>query len=190
MNSFVHTHNICYYQPSTAWPQPAVLKVIMTATSHALIGASLASIIINPVIGIPTAIASHFIADLIPHWDAGTNHRSKSSLRLKAEAVFDVLLGFALVIILFRIQTFQNPIYMFSMVISAQLPDWLAAPDYMFNLKIPPFSWMEKIGHETQTRMQLPWGLVTQILVVGSLVLAAANISSVSRSLASLFRLS
>ncbi len=145
----------------------------MTATAHALIGASLASKITNPVIGIPIAIASHFIADLVPHWDAGTNHRTKSTLRLKVEAVFDVLLGFALVIILFKSQTFQNPVYMFSMVISAQLPDWLAAPDYMFNLKIPPFSWMQKIGHETQTRMQLPWGLVTQVVTVGLLVIFA-----------------
>lgn len=142
----------------------------MTATAHALIGASLATKILNPVIGIPVAILSHFIADLIPHWDAGTNHHNKSALRLKVEAVLDVLLGFALVLILFRTQTLQNPLYMFSMVISAQLPDWLAAPDFMFNLKIPPFSWMQKIGHETQTRMQLPWGLVTQVATVGLFV--------------------
>ncbi len=142
----------------------------MTATAHALIGASLAARIANPYIGIPLAIFSHFLADLVPHWDAGTNHRSKSTLRLKAEAVLDVLLGFALVLILFRTQTFQNPVYMFSMVIAAQLPDWLAAPAYMFNLKVPPFSWMEKIGHETQTRLQLPWGLVTQVVIVGLLV--------------------
>ena len=142
----------------------------MTATAHALIGASLAAKIANPYVGIPLAIFSHFVADLVPHWDAGTNHRDKTSLRLKLEAVVDVLLGFALVFILFSTQTFQNPIYMFVMVISAQLPDWLAAPDYMFNLKIPPFSWMEKIGHETQTRLQLPWGLVTQVVTVGLLV--------------------
>lgn len=162
----------------------------MTATSHALIGASLASIITNPVIGIPVAIASHFAADLVPHWDAGTNHRNKTKLRLRTEAALDVLLGFALVMIIFRTLAFNHPVYIFSMIISAQLPDWLEAPSWMFNFKVPPFSWMDYLGHKLQSRMQLPWGLVTQILVVGSLVLAAANISSVGRSLASLFRLS
>ncbi len=142
----------------------------MTATAHALIGASIATKIVNPIIGIPLAIASHFVADLIPHWDAGTNHRKKTKLRLKTEAVLDVLLGFALVLILFKTQTIQNPIYMFSMVIAAQLPDWLAAPDFMFSFKVPPFSWMQKIGHETNTRMQLPWGLVTQVVTVGLMV--------------------
>src|SRR3989344_1937165 len=139
----------------------------MTATAHALIGASLATIIANPYLGIPIAVLSHFIADLIPQWDAGTNHRNKSMTRLKVEAALDVLLGFALVLILFRNFAQTNPVYLFSMVIAAQLPDWLEAPSWMFNMKIPPFTYMEAIGHKIQTRMQLPWGLVTQIVVVG-----------------------
>ena len=73
----------------------------MTATAHALIGASIASRFTNPIIGIPLAIASHFLADLVPHWDAGTNHRKKSILRFKVEAALDVTLGFALAFLLF-----------------------------------------------------------------------------------------
>ena len=145
----------------------------MTATSHALIGASLASVITNPVIGIPIAFFSHFAADLVPHWDAGTNHRNKTKLRLKMEAVFDVLLGFALVLVLFHTMAFNQPIYLFSMIISAQLPDWLEAPSSMFGFQVPPFSWMDWVGHKTQTRMQLPWGLVTQVVIVGLMVLFA-----------------
>lgn len=145
----------------------------MTATSHALIGASIAAKITNPVIGIPLAIASHFAADLVPHWDAGTNHRNKTKMRLRAEATLDVLLGFALVMLLFRTLAFDRPIYLFSMIISAQLPDWLEAPSWMFNFKVPPFSWMDYLGHKLQSRMQLPWGLVTQVVTVGLLVMFA-----------------
>ena len=160
----------------------------MTATSHALIGASLASIITNPIIGIPVAITSHFAADLVPHWDAGTNHRQKSALRLKVEATLDVLLGFALVLILFRTQTLANPVYMFSMVIAAQLPDWLEAPSWMFNFKVPPFSWMDWIGHKLQSRMQLPWGLVTQVVTVGLLIIfAQGGLSSFGQTFAANF---
>jgi len=65
----------------------------MTATAHALIGASIAVKVVNPILGIPLAIISHFVADLIPHWDAGTNHRQKSLMRLRVEAALDVLLG-------------------------------------------------------------------------------------------------
>lgn len=138
---------------------------MMTATAHALIGASIAVRVTNPIIGIPLSIASHFAADLIPHWDAGTNHRKKSMTRLKLEAALDVLLGFALVLLLFR--NLVEPTYLFTMVIAAQLPDWLEAPSWMFNLKFPPFSWFDFLSHKIQTRMQLPWGLVTQVVVVG-----------------------
>ena len=98
----------------------------MTATAHALIGASIASRIINPIIGIPLAIISHFAADLVPHWDAGTNHKQKSAIRLKLEATVDVLVGFALVFLIFRSSV--EPVYLFTMVIAAQLPDWLEGP--------------------------------------------------------------
>ena len=158
----------------------------MTATAHALIGASLATRISNPLLGIPIAILSHFIADLIPHWDAGTNHRQKSIMRLRAEATLDVLLGFALVIILFRNFAQTNPMYLFTMVIAAQLPDWIEAPSWMFGFKVPPFSWLDWLGHKLQSRLQLPWGLVTQIVVVGLMLLLSANFSEVGNALAAL----
>lgn len=173
---FDHSSTLLYYESSR---KPAstgcfcekVCKFIsMTATAHALIGASLAVKIANPYIGIPLAIFSHFVADLVPHWDAGTNHKKKTIMRLRVEATLDVLLGFALVALIFQSQVWQNPIYILGMVIAAQLPDWITAPAYMFNLKIPPFSWMYTISHNTQTRMQLPWGLVTQVVSVGILV--------------------
>ena len=162
----------------------------MTATAHALIGASLAVKVANPAIGIPLAIISHFIADLVPHWDAGTNHRQKSMMRVRFEATLDVLLGFALVVILFRNFAQTNPVYLFSMVIAAQLPDWIEAPSWMFGFKVLPFSWLDWLGHNLQSRAQLPWGLVTQIVVVGLMLLFAVNFSVVGNALAALIPIS
>lgn len=156
----------------------------MTATAHALIGASIATKIANPYVGIPLAILSHFIADLVPHWDAGTNHRDKSLSRLKIEAAFDVLLGFALAFLLFRNSV--EPIYLFTMIIAAQLPDWLEAPSWMFGFKVPPFSWLDWLGHKLQSRLQLPWGLVTQVVVVGLFLLISVDFTDLSRNLLSL----
>ena len=159
----------------------------MTATAHALIGASIAAKVVNPVIGIPLAILSHFAADLVPHWDAGTNHKNKSATRLKLEATLDVLLGFALVFLIFR--NLVDPTYLFVMVISAQLPDWLEAPSWMFGFKVPPFSWLDWLGHKLQARMQLPWGLVTQVVIVGALVIYAIQPTNLSSLLALNFRI-
>ena len=160
----------------------------MTATAHALIGASLAVKFTNPYIGIPLAIASHFLADLIPHWDAGTNRKSKSINRLRIEAAIDVLLGFALSFLIFR--TLTDPLYLFIMIISAQLPDWLEAPASKFGIRIPPFTWSEWLGHKLQSRMQLPWGLITQVVIVGLLVLSTISAADIGNSLASLIPIS
>ncbi len=158
----------------------------MTATAHALIGASIAARVTNPIIGIPLAILSHFLADLVPHWDAATNRRKKSVFRLRAEATADVLLGFALSFIIFR--NAVNPNYLFVIVIAAQLPDWIEAPFLMYNLNVPPFSWMYQISHKLQSRMQLPWGLVTQIVSVGAIVFLSLWQTPTGNYLASLIR--
>lgn len=155
----------------------------MTATAHALIGASIAAKIANPYLAIPIAISSHFVADLVPHWDAGTNHKKKTTLRLKLEATADVLLGFVLAYAIFW--QLVDPVYLFVMIIAAQLPDWLEAPSWMFNIKIPPFSWMDYLGHKLQSRMQLPWGLITQVVTVGILVFfALGGLTGVNQILA------
>jgi hypothetical protein len=157
----------------------------MTATAHALIGASIAAKVTNPFLAIPIAILSHFVADLVPHWDAGTNHKKKSMNRLKIEAMADVLLGFILAFSIFG--RFVDPVYLFVLIIAAQLPDWLEAPSSMFNIKIPPFTWLDWLGHKLQSRMQLPWGLVTQVVIVGIVVLYALNGTSFDQVLASTF---
>jgi len=143
----------------------SVFSLEMTATAHALIGASIAAKIGNPWLAIPIAIISHIALDLVPHWDAGTNKRQKTLEKLRLEAIVDVLLGFALSYLIFWSRV--DPIYMFIIIIASQLPDWLQVPTSMFNIKVPPFTWVYQLGHKTQTRMQLPWGLVTQIVIVG-----------------------
>ncbi len=154
----------------------------MTATAHALIGASIAAKVTNPILAIPIAIISHFVADFIPHWDAGTNHRQKTKSRLRLEATLDVVLGFAAAFLIFG--RVVDPTYLFIMIIAAQLPDWIEAPSWMFGLNVPPFSWMNWASHNLQSRMQLPWGLITQIVTVGLMILFALGPSSVSNAVA------
>ena len=154
----------------------------MTATAHALIGASIAAKVANPYLAIPLAILSHFLLDLVPHWDEGTNHKKKSLVKIRVEATLDVLVGFIAAFLIFR--NFIDPVYLFVMVIAAQLPDWLEAPAAWFNVKIPPFSWMDWLGHKLQSRMQLPWGLVTQVVIVGIFVFVAVGAGNLGQILA------
>ncbi len=146
----------------------------MTATAHAAIGVSLAALIPNPVIGLPIAICSHIICDLIPHWDAGTHFEEKTSGQLFEEAVLDVIVS-SIVTLVLLLFLFPNIgiVYGGSMVLASQLFDYLAAPYYMFNMKFPPFSWIFLFQKATNTRLDKPWGIVTQAAVVLFLLIIA-----------------
>lgn len=143
----------------------------MTATGHALIGTVIAAKIGNPMLAIPIAIGSHFLADALPHWDTGTNKEEKSKRTFFIESVFDVLLGFVLSWLLITwIFPSTNLGYAFLIIIMAQLPDWLTAPYLFFNMKFPPFSSAYKFQKKFDTRLGLPWGFINQVAVVLALI--------------------
>jgi hypothetical protein len=139
----------------------------MTATGHALIGTVIAAKIGNPALAIPIALASHFAADAIPHWDTGYHRRQKSKQRFFAQTFIDVAIGFALsygLISLFFPST--NLTYAFFIMLIAQLPDWLTAPYLFFDMDFPPFSSSYKLQKIFDRSIGMPWGVINQVAAV------------------------
>lgn len=144
----------------------------MTATGHALIGTIIAAKVGNPALAIPIAIGSHFLADALPHWDTGTNRKTKSRKTFLAESAFDVLLGFVLswLLIVWVFPTTNVP-YAFLIIIMAQLPDWLTAPYTFFNMNFFPFSNVYHFQKKFDNRLDGPWGVINQVAVVLTLII-------------------
>lgn len=146
----------------------------MTATGHALIGTVIAAKIGNPLAAVPIAIASHFLADAIPHWDTGYHRRFKSKQKFLIESAIDVFLGFVLSYALIRaFFPATNVSYAFLIVVMAQLPDWLTAPYLFFDIKIVPFCWFYKMQKIFDTTKDLPWGLVNQVVTIVAIIALA-----------------
>jgi hypothetical protein len=61
----------------------------MTATNHALTGAIIGLLVVNPWAAIPLAIGSHFVCDAIPHFDTNTPNK----IWLKSKTFHIVLLA-------------------------------------------------------------------------------------------------
>lgn len=141
----------------------------MTATSHALIGTMIAVKTGNPALAIGLSFASHFAADLVPHWDLATHWREKTKMRLQLESVVDVLLGFILSYILYSLTLQLKPqaqtslTLIFASIIVAQSPDWLMAPWVMFGKAFPFSKLMYQIQHRLNNKLDKPWGIVTQV---------------------------
>ncbi|MDP4031219.1 MAG: hypothetical protein Q8P47_02940 [Candidatus Beckwithbacteria bacterium] len=136
----------------------------MLDASHAVIGASLAKLVPNPVLGLPLALGLHFVGDLVPHWDLRTRHVKRSKLTTIALSLTDAGIGYALGWWLFN-QTVPWP-YLALMMFISQLPDWIEAPYHIFDWKFPPFSSIKHLQSRLHRKLDLPWGLIWQGLIV------------------------
>lgn len=150
--------------------QASIYNSSMTATGHALVAALIAAKFNNPYIALPISFVSHFACDILPHWDSGTHHREKTKKRLFYESVADVLIGFVAAFLLYNFVTDTgNYILLFFAIIAAQLPDWITAPYFILNIRHPLVNWsksMYKLQHKLNSRLDKPWGIVTQVLTV------------------------
>ncbi len=149
----------------------------MTATAHALVGSAIATAVPDPVARVILIVSSHFLLDMIPHWDFGTNWRNRPKHVTGAIAILDTLIGFAL-----AYAFFYNSLGMPWIVLApalANLPDWLEAPWYMFfarSNKTQPSASASPLEHLAfrvykienlfHTKADQPLGIVTQIATV------------------------
>lgn len=149
----------------------------MTATAHALVSAAIVAAVPNPAISLPLAFTSHFIMDVIPHWDFGTNWRARSKSMTGIVAILDTIIGFTVTYFLFSGKV-ATPL-LFTAVSLGNLPDWLEAPYYIFfasqkkeHLDTSATFWEKltyriyKIENIFHTKAQYPFGVFTQIATV------------------------
>jgi hypothetical protein len=139
----------------------------MTASSHALIGTVIAAKIGNPALAIPLAVASHVVADAIPHWDTATNCKEKGSTKMVYDTIADVLLGFILsYLLIYFLFPATNMLYAFLMIIVSQSLDWLMMPYYFFGIEKPFFKSIYKFQKLFDNKLDRPWGIITQFATV------------------------
>src|SRR3989344_701948 len=154
----------------------------MTATAHTLVSGAIAASIPNPAISLPLAFTSHFIMDTVPHWDFGTNWRSRSKLATGTIAILDTVLGFTLTYFIFGGKV--PFVVLFAAMALGNLPVWLEAPYYIFfarkDVKKPGHNasfWEQltygiyKIENIFHTKAEYPLGLVTQVVTVAFFLL-------------------
>ncbi|MEK7565661.1 MAG: hypothetical protein AAB506_01285 [Patescibacteria group bacterium] len=147
----------------------------MTATSHAIVGAAIASKIPDLRIALPLAFLSHFVLDKLPHWDVMTeaDHNDHKAIFIKSS--LDVFLGLISVFIFANLTNSTNWTNLFLGSFVAQFPDWLEAP-YFLGFKIKIFSFNYRFQHWIHdiwfdSRLPAPWGIITQLVVVTLFIL-------------------
>ncbi|MCX6783671.1 MAG: hypothetical protein NT141_01175 [candidate division WWE3 bacterium] len=137
----------------------------MLLTFHTLAGAAIASQVQSPLVAWPLAFTSHFVLDLMPHWDFFTNGVRLDKL-VKTAIAGDVILSF-LIGIIFAVKTPGNAFNILGACFLACLPDILEAPHFF--MKHEPW-WTKldlKIQHRFHHKLKLPWGLFLPVVITG-----------------------
>lgn len=149
----------------------------MTATAHALVAGALAAKFGDPATVTLLALTSHYVMDSIPHWDFGTNWRSRPKRITGLFAIGETTLGISLSYLWFGSQA---PLVSWGLAVFASvLPDWLETPWYIFfahhkkNSPDKQAGMFERIAYAFykipnvfHAKAQLPLGLITQIVTV------------------------
>lgn len=147
----------------------------MTALSHAIIGAAIALKIKNPAIAGSVAFGTHFICDAIPHWDLGTNWRLRPKIVTGTLAICETLFSIVVVFWLFLRLVGSPALLLLTMSLSL-LPDWLEVPYYITMPHSPKiFYYVYKVQSYIHSRLEAPWGILTQIVVVGLFLLVGLS---------------
>lgn len=151
-----------------------ILYIFMTATGHAIIGTVIAAKIGNPYLAIPLAIVSHLAADFFPHWDVATNWRKKTRARLNLDTFTDVTISFVISFLLlnFLFPTI-NLFYAFTIILASQSFDWVTGPYYFWGWNFPPFNWSYRFQKIFDRKLNKPWGIINQAIVLLILILFA-----------------
>lgn len=145
----------------------------MLEAAHSLTGAVIAYKIGNPVLALPLAFLSHYVADQLPHWnpDIG-NEKKKFGFITKSTNIkifFDVIIGLGFgSYVAFKV--FPDTFRFYTVLAGsffAVLPDLLEAPYYYLKAKHSSlFIEVAKFHNKHQWNVPLWLGMLFQIFYV------------------------
>ncbi len=137
----------------------------MLETPHVALGAAIAVAIPNPLISIPLAFASHFVLDMVPHWNPHINTEMKKFGKLTNPTLLIIALDLTFAIIL-TCFVGKSDLNVYMAALASILPDIAEGPYFLFGLRNKYLSKVLKFQISIQGRAEMFWGLLTQILVI------------------------
>lgn len=145
----------------------------MLETPHVALGIAIAVAIPNPIISIPLAFASHFVLDMVPHWNPHINTEMKKYGKLTNPTFFIIGVDLTLALILTIIVAKSNP-YIYLASFMSILPDIAEGPYFLWGWRNKYLDKILRFQVSIQARANMFWGLLTQILIIlGALYIIA-----------------
>jgi hypothetical protein len=121
----------------------------MTASNHALTGATIGLVVSNPLVALPVAVLSHFALDIIPHF--GLDDDIPEFLRSRGFTIF-LIIDALLCVILVGVLALLRP------------DNWILASFCAFLATSPDLLWINQF---LKARQHKPWkpGLLSRFSI-------------------------
>lgn len=144
----------------------------MLETPHALVGAAIATKIPNPAVSLPLAFASHFVLDMVPHWNPHLNTELKKHGHVTKKSTYIVVADVVLSLVLgsFVATNFATSnihmFYIFGGAFFGVLPDVVEGPYFFLKWKNELVQKWLKFQKSIQVDTTVVPGLVTQLSTI------------------------
>lgn len=144
----------------------------MLETPHVFVGAAIATKIPNPWVAIPLAFASHFVLEMIPHWNPHLNTETEKygHITRRSTAITAIDSTFALIsgsfIAYQALPDWKHTLTIFFACFAAVLPDVMESPYFFLNLKWKIIEKWITFQKSIQNDVSVTPGLITQLLTI------------------------
>jgi len=141
---------------------------------HTIIGATIALKVGNPALALPLALASHFIVDMIPHWNPHLNREMMEKGRLSDKTTYVVIVDVGLSLLagfFIASQALPNTGHFITVLAASFLavaPDVIESPYYFFKKHYKIIEKFIDFQRSIQNDASPVVGLLTQVLVVAA----------------------
>jgi hypothetical protein len=145
----------------------------MLLTPHTIVGIAIATNVSNPYLAVILAFLSHFLGDKVPHWDFYSNTKREERtvgwrpLAVMGDLAVGVAVGVAFTCYFLWVKNNpQTALTVFICGIASVLPDALSSLSIVGGKENKFLKILNKVQSKMQFQAPLPWGIITQILVV------------------------
>lgn len=151
----------------------------MLSLAHALTGGLIAYKIGNPAISLPLSFFSHFVVDLLPHWNPHLSKEKKKFGHIKKSTItlifVDAFAGLVLGLLLAcqKLPDIKGAIIVVLGCFLGVLPDLIESPYFFFNSKERHLKKLIKFQGDHQSNVSVIPGLIFQAVYIAILLLLA-----------------
>ena len=146
----------------------------MLETPHVIVGAAIATKVVNPALAIPLAFGSHFILEKVPHWNPHLNTEVEKFGKPTPKSTKIVILDSSIALISGTFIAYQAlPDGMLFLTIlmaslASILPDLVEAPYFFLNIKSKLIARWIRFQKSLQVDTTPLPGLATQLITIAA----------------------